>query len=207
MQLGELAELTTLAEPDGDRVFTTTRSARNVRHIGLVLVLTELEKAGKGVTIDSLCERVHGERDQVVALVRELYERGKVSLAGEWVALVPKLVVHVVHGGTALCGKAGPPGYWGPGHKWVRWESDENGPRSAVNCPVCQDRSGLGEGVGGSRACTNPRRDCARDGDCPEHGKDRPGQCIATPVASEPPQGDSWNGAECSMPGGWKGRL
>lgn len=26
--------------------------------------------------------------------------------------------------------------------------------------------------------CTNPQRDCARDSDCPEHGKDRPGQCI-----------------------------
>jgi hypothetical protein len=45
--------------------------------------------------------------------------------------------VHVLHEGRALCGKPGVPGSWGPGHKWVRRDSDEGGPRSAVNCPGC----------------------------------------------------------------------
>lgn len=47
------------------------------------------------------------------------------------------LTVHVLHHGRALCGKPGVPGKWEPGHKWVRLDSDESGPRSAVNCDGC----------------------------------------------------------------------
>jgi hypothetical protein len=47
------------------------------------------------------------------------------------------ITVHVLHEGRALCGKPGVPGSWGVGHKWVRRDSDEAGPRSAVNCPGC----------------------------------------------------------------------
>jgi hypothetical protein len=46
--------------------------------------------------------------------------------------------VHVLHEGRALCGKPGVPGEWEPGQKWVYRDSDEGGPRSAVNCPVCR---------------------------------------------------------------------
>lgn len=50
---------------------------------------------------------------------------------------VPRVTVHVLHEGRALCGKPGVPGSWEPGHKWVYRNHDEGGPRSAVNCPGC----------------------------------------------------------------------
>lgn len=47
------------------------------------------------------------------------------------------LVVHVLLGGQALCGKPGLPGEWEPGHRWVSAVSDDHGPREAANCPGC----------------------------------------------------------------------
>jgi len=38
--------------------------------------------------------------------------------------------------------------------------------------------------IGRSR-CPNPARDCARDGDCPEHGAGRPGQGVTEPLRSK----------------------
>lgn len=192
VQLGELAEVTAIVGPDADRVFTSVRAGANARHLSLVLVLTELEKAGKPITIDSLCARLEGERAQVDDLLRELEERGQVSVAGEWIERSAELTIHVVHEGRALCGKRGVPGNWGTRHKWVYRDHDGGGPRAAVNCREC--RVGLiASGVfdPGSNVCTNPSRDCPRDGDCPVHGKDRPGQCVPTPTESVRPGGAS----------------
>lgn len=52
-------------------------------------------------------------------------------------AISQPCVVHFLLEGRALCGKPGVPGSWGPGHKWVRTDSDEGGPRDAANCEAC----------------------------------------------------------------------
>lgn len=46
--------------------------------------------------------------------------------------------VHIVHLGSALCGKPGPPGNWFDGDRWVPLLGDDpRNPRSAVTCTGC----------------------------------------------------------------------
>ncbi len=47
------------------------------------------------------------------------------------------LTVHILHEGRALCAKPGPPGNWGPYHKWVGRDTDTHGDRSNANCSGC----------------------------------------------------------------------
>jgi hypothetical protein len=73
------------------------------------------------------------ERDKVLHRVLGHVPPDRTSVPSD-----DRTVVHVVHEGRALCGKPGAPSSWGLEHKWVRRDSDEDGPRSAVNCPVCR---------------------------------------------------------------------
>jgi hypothetical protein len=41
-------------------------------------------------------------------------------------------MIHILHEGRALCGKAGPPGMWGKAHKWVRVAH-----RAEATCEKC----------------------------------------------------------------------
>jgi hypothetical protein len=43
--------------------------------------------------------------------------------------------VHVLHYGRALCGKAGTPVEWGPGHKWVRVDDWKD-----ATCSECREQ-------------------------------------------------------------------
>src|SRR5918994_586809 len=46
-------------------------------------------------------------------------------------------IVHFLRGGSALCGKPGVPGSWGPGHKWVALDHDGFGGADKVTCEGC----------------------------------------------------------------------
>lgn len=102
VELGELDELTNWREtPDDRRVFVATvrgqerrqamsravEGERNARHLSMVLVLTTLEEAGCGLTVEDLAKRCSGTNEQVRLLVSELYRLDKVKLAGPFVGL------------------------------------------------------------------------------------------------------------------------
>lgn len=88
-RLTELGALHEVGNPEGhqdaERVFVAPRRESFVeryastRHLRLVLVLTALQQASEPLTLGELCDRIHGEREEVAGLVQELVERGQVS--------------------------------------------------------------------------------------------------------------------------------
>lgn len=80
--------------------------------------------------------------EDLLPLVQQLTPAERLKLAKYLEKLILEedseaTTVHLLSGGFALCGKAGPPVQWEPGHKWVSAHDDGLGPRSAVNCQGC----------------------------------------------------------------------
>ena len=72
------------------------------------------------------------------------------------------MVVHILRGGRALCGREGIPNTWNESEKWVSWNEVMNSKQNLI-CKRCldifwQDKTSQGRRTGKSRAKNSTTR-------------------------------------------------